>query len=179
MGKASLRNLLAHKGRLALSLLAVVLSAGFVAGTLIFTDTLQSSFDDLFAGTSSDVVVSPAETDAPGSNGQDGSTVAPATVPAATLETVRGTDGIAAATGDVFVDGATIIGSDGDPLAGGGPTFGTNWEPDERLTALTMVEGVRARRSRARWPSTRRRPRTATSVWATRRPSSRPPGSKP
>ena len=42
MGKAALRNLMAHKGRLALSLLAVVLSAGFVAGTLIFTDTLKA-----------------------------------------------------------------------------------------------------------------------------------------
>ena len=96
MGKAALRNLMAHKGRLALSVLAVVLSASaFVAGTLIFTDTLKASFDDLFAQTASDVVVSPPDTDGPSSDGSDGSSVVPATVPAAALETVRSTDGIA------------------------------------------------------------------------------------
>src|SRR4249919_419863 len=137
MGKAALRNLMAHKGRLALSLLAVVLSAGFVAGTLIFTDTLKASFDSLFAQTASDVVVSPPDTNGPSSDGSDGSSVVPPTVPASALETVRSTDGIAAAAGDVFAQSATIIGSDGKPIgSGGGPAFGLNWEQDPRLTAL-------------------------------------------
>ncbi len=63
--------------------------------------------------------------------------------PSSILETVKSTEGIAAAAGDVFVIGATIIGSDGEPItSGGGPTFGLNWIDDERLTALTMVEGA-------------------------------------
>ncbi len=143
MGKASLRNLLAHKGRLVLSLLAVVLSAGFVSGTLIFTDTLQKSFEDLFAQTASDVVVSPLDSDGPSSDGSDGSAVQTPTVPSSILATVQSTEGIAAAAGDVFAIGATIIGSDGEPVtSAGGPSFGLNWIDDPRLTALTMVEGT-------------------------------------
>lgn len=58
--KTSLRSLLAHKGRMVLSLIAIVLSVAFVSGTLVFSDTATSTFDKLFASTASDVQVSPA-----------------------------------------------------------------------------------------------------------------------
>ena len=129
MGKASLRNLLAHKGRLALSLLAVVLSAGFVAGTLIFTDTLKASFDDLFAGTASDVVVSPPDTDGPSSDGSDGSSVGAAHRPR-----VGARDGRARPKGSPRPQGTSSrspprsSARTASPSAsGGGPTFGVNW----------------------------------------------------
>ena len=61
MLKATLRSFLAHKGRLLLSALAVVLSVAFVAGSLIFSDTVTRTFDRLFASTSADVTVSPKE----------------------------------------------------------------------------------------------------------------------
>lgn len=141
MGKAALRNLMAHKGRLVLSLLAVVLSAGFVAGTLIFTDTLTKTFDDLFADTTSDVVVSPPSSDTP-QGGDFGEAVATPTLPASTLAQVEQAPGIAAAAGDVLVEGLTIIGSDGKPLGtAGAPTLAVNWEGDERLSPLRLVEG--------------------------------------
>ncbi len=57
--KTSLRNFLAHKGRMALSAVAVLLSVAFVSGTLVFTDTMNTTFDKLFATTASDVTVSP------------------------------------------------------------------------------------------------------------------------
>ena len=57
--KTSLRNFFAHKGRMALSAVAVLLSVAFVCGTLVFTDTMNTTFDKLFAATSSDVTVSP------------------------------------------------------------------------------------------------------------------------
>ena len=56
--KTSLRNFFAHKGRMALSAVAVLLSVAFVCGTLVFTDTMNTTFDKLFAATSSDVTVS-------------------------------------------------------------------------------------------------------------------------
>jgi putative ABC transport system permease protein len=56
--KTSLRNFFAHKGRMALSAVAVLLSVAFVCGTLVFTDTMNATFDKLFAVTSSDVTVS-------------------------------------------------------------------------------------------------------------------------
>lgn len=46
--KLSLRNLAAHKVRLALTLLAVVLGTAFVAGSFVFTDTLKKTFDGMF-----------------------------------------------------------------------------------------------------------------------------------
>ena len=56
--KTSMRNFFAHKGRMALSAVAVLLSVAFVCGTLVFTDTMNTTFDKLFAATSSDVTVS-------------------------------------------------------------------------------------------------------------------------
>ena len=50
MRKATIRSLLAHKLRLALTGLAIVLGVGFVAGTLILSDTLNATFDTLFKG---------------------------------------------------------------------------------------------------------------------------------
>ncbi|MBD0324555.1 MAG: ABC transporter permease, partial [Aldersonia sp.] len=48
MRKVSLRNLAAHKLRLILTLLSVVLGTAFVAGSFVFTDTLQRTFDGIF-----------------------------------------------------------------------------------------------------------------------------------
>lgn len=56
--KTSMRNFFAHKGRMALSAIAVLLSVAFVCGTLVFTDTMNTTFDKLFQATSSDVTVS-------------------------------------------------------------------------------------------------------------------------
>ena len=47
MLRVSLRNIAAHKLRLVLSVLAVVLGTAFVTGSLVFTSTLKSTFDGL------------------------------------------------------------------------------------------------------------------------------------
>ena len=44
MLRSAWRSLLHHKLRLVLSGVAIVLGVGFVVGTLIFTDTLNSTF---------------------------------------------------------------------------------------------------------------------------------------
>src|SRR5664279_558465 len=49
MRTVSLRNLAAHKVRLVLTLIAVLLGTAFVAGSFIFTDTLKQSFTTIFA----------------------------------------------------------------------------------------------------------------------------------
>ncbi|MDJ0393766.1 FtsX-like permease family protein [Rhodococcus sp. G-MC3] len=51
MRKVSLRNLAAHKVRLALTVLSVVLGTAFVAGSFVFTDTLQRTFSSIFSDT--------------------------------------------------------------------------------------------------------------------------------
>ena len=60
----TLKGLLAHKLRLALTALAVVLGVAFMAGSLVLTDTIRAVFDDLFAEVNAgvDAVVRKQET---------------------------------------------------------------------------------------------------------------------
>src|SRR6188472_737062 len=48
MWRITLPGLLAHRVRYALTALAVVLGVAFMAGTLVFTDTIKGTFDGLF-----------------------------------------------------------------------------------------------------------------------------------
>ena len=59
MLRSTFTSLLARKVRLLMSALAIVLGVGFVAGSLIFTDTLGRTFDGIMEGTVGDVVVQP------------------------------------------------------------------------------------------------------------------------
>ena len=63
MRKVSLRNILAHKLRLALTLLAVVLGTAFIAGSFMFTNSLSNTFDAAVSNAFTDVdaAVSPGE----------------------------------------------------------------------------------------------------------------------
>ena len=49
MRRVSLRNLAAHKVRLLLTVLSVVLGTAFVTGSFVFTDTLSKTFNSIFA----------------------------------------------------------------------------------------------------------------------------------
>src|SRR5262245_43244769 len=57
MLRATLRSLFARKLRLLLSAAAVIVGVSFVAGTLVLTDTLNSTFTSLFAGVTRNVSV--------------------------------------------------------------------------------------------------------------------------
>ena len=70
MLRTALRTIAAHRLRLALTALAIILGVSFVSGTFVFTDSLKSSFDSLFNQRGPDVVVEPA--DPQGGNGQQG-----------------------------------------------------------------------------------------------------------
>ncbi|MGO3362001.1 MAG: ABC transporter permease [Corynebacterium sp.] len=67
MRRISLRNLGAHKVRLVLTVLAVVLGTAFIAGALMFTASLQKTFDTLTESTTKgiDVVVGPEDPRSP------------------------------------------------------------------------------------------------------------------
>ncbi|MBC9729087.1 FtsX-like permease family protein [Streptomyces sp. TRM68367] len=130
MLKATLRSFLAHKGRLLLSALAVVLSVAFVAGSLIFSDTVSRTFDRLFASTAADVTVSPKET----LDEQRVSSGRTPTLPAALAKRVAQVDGVAAARADAEVPGITVADEDNESVGPttGAPTIGTAWTPNER-----------------------------------------------
>ena len=49
MRRVTIKGLLAHKLRFALTALAVMLGVAFMSGTMILTDTISRTFDNLFA----------------------------------------------------------------------------------------------------------------------------------
>ncbi|MDQ1031102.1 putative ABC transport system permease protein [Streptomyces umbrinus] len=129
MLKATLRSFLAHKGRLLLSALAVVLSVAFVAGSLIFSDTVTRTFDRLFASTSADVTVSPKEDlDSQIPSG------AIATVPTSLVDRIGKVDGVTLARPDVSVENITVVDSDNKSVGPttGAPTIAADWYVTER-----------------------------------------------
>ncbi|MDX2554580.1 FtsX-like permease family protein [Streptomyces stelliscabiei] len=130
MLRATLRSFLAHKGRLLLSALAVVLSVAFVAGSLIFSDTVTRTFDRLFASTSADVTVGPKDDELTGQL----PTGAVETVPASLARRVAGIDGVADARVDASVDNVTVVDSDNESVGPttGAPTVARNWHPTDR-----------------------------------------------
>lgn len=142
MLNATLRNLLSHKLRLLLSAVAVVLGVSFVSGSLVFTDTISKTFNDLFESVTADVTVHPDTAFESGLTG----TVTTAALPSDTVDTVAQVDGVKAAVGDVFVEGVQIIGEDGEVLGvGGAPGIGVNWTDEEDLTVLNLVDGAAPR----------------------------------
>ena len=140
MRKVALRGLTDHKGRLVSTLLAVALGVAFVAGVLMLTDTMNKSFDDLFATAfeGTDAVVRSDQTIDDEFGGEIRSRL-----DASVLDDVRGAPDVAEAEG--FVQGyARIIDKDGDPVgdpAMGPPTFGGNWSEVDQLNGFTLAEG--------------------------------------
>ncbi|GAB2763448.1 ABC transporter permease [Streptomyces bullii] len=136
--KTSLRNFFAHKGRMALSAVAVLLSVAFVCGTLVFTDTMNTTFDKLFATTAPDVTVAPkgARNDETPQNGR------PASLSAATLEQVTKADGVKSAEGAVVSSSVTVVDGDNKNMGStnGAPTIAGNWTKND-LRSMEITSG--------------------------------------
>ncbi|MEY9991919.1 putative ABC transport system permease protein [Streptomyces sp. V4I8] len=137
--KTSLRNFFAHKGRMALSAVAVLLSVAFVSGTLVFTDTMNTTFDKLFAVTSSDVTVSPRTAE---DEDDGGGTGRPVSLPAATVEQVAAVDGVQRAEGAVASMSVTVVNSENENMGSstGAPTIAGNWTRNE-LKSMEITSG--------------------------------------
>ncbi|MGW8872458.1 ABC transporter permease [Streptomyces mirabilis] len=136
--KTSMRNFFAHKGRMALSAVAVLLSVAFVCGTLVFTDTMNTTFDKLFAATSSDVTVSPkaAKSDNTPQNGR------PDSLPASVLERAKKAQGVKYAEGAVSSMNVTVVNSANKNLGSstGAPTIAGNWTRND-LRSMEITSG--------------------------------------
>ncbi|MFJ3932982.1 ABC transporter permease [Streptomyces sp. NPDC090029] len=136
--KTSLRNFLAHKGRMALSAVAVLLSVAFVSGTLVFTDTMNTTFDKLFAVASADVTVSP---EGPDDDGRPATGV-PRTLPASVVDEVRAVPGVESAQGAVATLSVTVVNADNENVGStsGAPTIAANWT-DNDLKSMKITSG--------------------------------------
>jgi putative ABC transport system permease protein len=138
----ALRGLLARKLRSALTGFAVVIGVAFVAGTFIFTDTINASFTDLFERVSKGVDVNvtanqPVE-------GDFGGRIQP--LPPGTLAKVEAVPGVDAAE-QRFETVVSLFDDKRERLGGNGPPSIVFSSSDERFDPLTYVEGGPAERA--------------------------------
>jgi len=149
MWKTTVKGLMAHKLRLGLTALAVVLGVGFIAGTYVLTDTINKTFDQLFADTTKGVDVfvrSEAAFESQSGSGTGDREAMPEDV----LEVVREVEGVENAVGGVG-GYAQIVDKEGEAIAPQGPpTLGFGSPDDE--SAVNDDSAVRLRDGRA--PST-------------------------
>ncbi|BBJ46169.1 hypothetical protein SSPO_088870 [Streptomyces antimycoticus] len=121
MFRTALRNVLAHKARLLMTMLAVLLGVAFVVGTLVFTDTVGNAYKERYLTTLRNVSVQatpPFDEKAgePGTVGED------------TLRRLQRLPGVASVTGSV--EGfAAVAAKDGHPLGEDDVTMAGNYFP--------------------------------------------------
>jgi putative ABC transport system permease protein len=142
MWRATIKGLMAHKVRLGLTALSIVMGVAFVAGTFILTDTMGRAFDNLFATVNKGVAVEVSGVPKFESNGPGGDTAGTAErVPASLLDTVRQVDGVRNAEGGIS-GYAQVVDKKGKAIStGGAPTLGVTWSDDPEINPLVLREG--------------------------------------
>jgi putative ABC transport system permease protein len=141
MTKVVLKGLAGRPLRTLLSALAIVVGVAFVCAALTLTNAMRGAADSLSSAAydGTDAVVTAKTAFEPGMD----SFAQKPTLPAATLDEVRGTAGVEVAVGDIS-DTAQIMDGDGKPL-GDGPAFGSGFDARtpgaERLTPFRLGEG--------------------------------------
>ena len=140
MLRTSVRNMLAHRRRLAATAVAVILGVALVAGTLVLTDTISQTFSGLYTtvyqGTDAVVRAQAAFTGIQGSGAQR------PPVNASLVATLRTVPGVAADDG-VVRGYARLVGSNGQAL--GNPTttgtIGRSWPTVGQLNPWVLAAG--------------------------------------
>ncbi|GGV93094.1 ABC transporter [Streptomyces gelaticus] len=136
MFRTALRNVLAHKARLLMTVLAVMLGVAFVSGTLVFTDTLGNALRNQSAKSYDDVAVAVTTY----ADQRDEKTPG---ITAATLKKIQGLDGVDTATGRVS-GFAGVADPDGKLIGNGWSNTGGNYSPGKngKDSAYTFVDGT-------------------------------------
>src|SRR5437867_1172428 len=123
MWRATIKGLLAHKLRLALTAVAIVLGVGMISGTYILTDTINRSFDQLFAQVNKGVAVDVSGVKQFKSTGMEGNAGAAERVPESLLPGIRAVPGVRVAEGGVS-GYAQLVDKQGKAITtGGAPAF--------------------------------------------------------
>jgi len=144
--RVTIKGLLAHKLRFGLTALAVMLGVAFMSGTLVLTDTISRTFDNLFADVNrgTDAYVRSAQSLSSGFGGPVRRQRA--RVPATLVPQIEAVPGAAAAEGNLqfyaqLVDkkGKTV----GNPQRGA-PTFGFTWGTVKALNPYRLEPGGHA-----------------------------------
>jgi putative ABC transport system permease protein len=134
----TLKELAAHKMRLLTTAFAVLLGVAFMAGTLVFTDTVAATFDSALAEANKGVdayVRAPSAIDV--GYGEPGPRL-----DASLAQTVAAVDGVDQVA--LRINGyAQLVGPDGSPVGdvANSPAFGTNWVTVDDLNPYELVAG--------------------------------------
>ncbi|MFF7634849.1 ABC transporter permease [Kitasatospora sp. NPDC008050] len=130
MYRTALRNVLAHKARLLMTVLAVLLGTAFVSGTLVFTDTLGSALKSRNAKSFTGIAVSVSDDRAVSNGYAHGLQKATTShLTEQTRQAIAALSGVAEARG--VVSGFAGIADHRGALIGDGfSTTGTNYLPD-------------------------------------------------
>jgi putative ABC transport system permease protein len=133
MFRTALNGLRANKLRFTLTALSVVLGVGFVAGSFVFTDTINARFENLF----SDVY---AGVDASVRPDQETFGAEDPYLDESLLTDVAAVEGVETAAGAV-AGFAQLIDAEGVPIGGQGPpTLGFSWVEEPELNILRIEE---------------------------------------
>ena len=152
--KLALKGLLSRKLRSVLTGFAVVIGVAFVVGTLVFTDTIDASFKNLFERTQQGVDVAVEARQAVKADFS-----APPTMPADTLDKVKASRASSVAEGSVSSDG-TLLDKQGQGDHLQRPADADRLGLDrEDLPGPRLREGGRAARPPTRSRSTAARPK--------------------
>ena len=124
MLKASLQSVWARKVRLLMSTFAIVLGVAFVAGSLMFTDTLNRTFTSVMNGTVGDVVVRPTDE----ARGHRTAGADARVLPASVVDSARRAPGAKQVDGVISSANAYVLDRKGHVIGGqGAPAFGVNY----------------------------------------------------
>lgn len=135
MNRWAFRNLRAHTGRLLLTVIAISIGVAFVAGTFIFTDTLQKAFNQLTQTQPYDVEILAA-----GELAQDFRSQPE--LPANLITDIAALPEVGAVSGNVQIRGVEVLDKSGAVREGFGPRFGVGWVPEDSLRQLRLIEGA-------------------------------------
>lgn len=139
MLRATMKSALAHRLRLLLTTVAVMLGVTFVSGTLVYTDTLDEIFSSMVEeGTAGvDVYVQPrTEFESLMDYGTNGPGL-----PESLVEEVRSVSGVSVAEASV-VGYAQFVDKNGEAITPiGPPTIGMSWTNDPELATVEIQDG--------------------------------------
>jgi putative ABC transport system permease protein len=134
MFRTAIKSLFAHKVRFLLTAVAIVLGVSLVAGTFIFTDTINAQFDDLLDDIYAGIDVS-VRSDA----GDFSAATEP--FPSSVFDDVNAVDGVQVAEGGVASLTAQVLDKNGDPIGGQGPpTLGFSWGEVASLNPMRIKD---------------------------------------
>src|SRR5919204_3212309 len=140
MWRATVKGLLAHKVRLGLTALAIVLGVGFVSGTYILTDTMNKAFQNLFSAIDKGIAVQVSGV-SKFKGGFGGDVGQPQRVPGSLVPEIEAIPGVRTAEGEL-TGYAQLVAPNGKAVeTHGAPTLGVTAQLDKQLSGVVATQG--------------------------------------